>query len=68
VCIPSQANPGTNPCCLEIQAHNCEVQTNGRDPLDFLFKVYFIYLIYVSTLSLSSDTPEEGAGSHYRWL
>jgi hypothetical protein len=28
----------------------------------------FIYLMYVSTLSLSSDTPEEGIRSHYRWL
>jgi len=27
-----------------------------------------IYFIYVSTLSLSSDTPEEGNGPHYRWL
>jgi hypothetical protein len=24
--------------------------------------------MYVSTLLLSSDTPEEGTGSHYRWL
>ena len=24
--------------------------------------------MYVSTLSLSSDTPKEGIGSHYRWL
>ena len=27
-----------------------------------------IYFIYVDTLSLSSDTAEEGIGSHYRWL
>ena len=25
-------------------------------------------LLYVSTLQLSSDTPEEGVRSHYRWL
>jgi hypothetical protein len=25
-------------------------------------------LLYVSTLSLSSDTPEEGVRSHYGWL
>jgi len=31
------------------------------------FKI-FIYSIYVSTLSLSLDRPEEGIGSHYRWL
>jgi len=24
--------------------------------------------MYMSTLSLSSDTAEEGIGSHYRWL
>jgi hypothetical protein len=28
----------------------------------------FIYFMYMSTLSLSSDTPEEGIRSHYRWL
>jgi hypothetical protein len=28
----------------------------------------FIYFTYVSTLSFPSDTPEEGIGSHYRWL
>jgi hypothetical protein len=32
--------------------------------LNFLLKIYF----YVSTLLLSSDTPEEGIRSHYRWL
>jgi hypothetical protein len=31
-------------------------------------KDLFIHLMYVSTLSLSSDTPEKGIGSHYRWL
>jgi hypothetical protein len=31
--------------------------------LVFFFKDLFIYLMYVSTLSLSSDTPEEGIGS-----
>jgi hypothetical protein len=28
----------------------------------------FISFMYMSTLSLSSDTPEEGTRSHYRWL
>jgi hypothetical protein len=28
----------------------------------------FIYLMCVSTLLMFSDTPEEGIGSHYRWL
>jgi hypothetical protein len=27
-----------------------------------------IYLLYISTLYLSSDTPEEGVRSHYGWL
>jgi hypothetical protein len=27
-----------------------------------------IYLMYLNTLSLSTNTPEEGIGSHYRWL
>jgi hypothetical protein len=34
----------------------------------FKKKDVFIYFMYVSTLSLSSDTPEEGIRSHYRWL
>ena len=29
-------------------------------------KIYL--LLYISTLQLSSDTPEEGVRSHYRWL
>ena len=32
------------------------------------FFLRFIYFLYMSTLSLSSVTPEEGIGSHYRWL
>jgi hypothetical protein len=28
----------------------------------------FIYFMYVSTLSLSSATPDKAIGSHYRWL
>jgi hypothetical protein len=31
-------------------------------------KERFIYLFYMSTLLLSSDIPEEGIRSHYRWL
>jgi len=34
----------------------------------FFFFLRFIYFMYVSTLELSSDTPEEGIRSHYRWL
>jgi hypothetical protein len=32
----------------------------------FLFKRFLF--MYVNTPSLSSDTPEEDIGSHYRWL
>ena len=35
---------------------------------NFIFFKRFIYLLYVSTLQLSSDAPEEGVRSHYRWL
>jgi hypothetical protein len=34
----------------------------------FYFFKRFIYLIYMSTLSLSSGTPEEGIRFHDRWL
>jgi hypothetical protein len=43
-------------------------------PVDFLFlllKVFFKKIclsLYISTLRLSSDTPEEGVRYHYRWL
>jgi hypothetical protein len=33
-----------------------------------LFFLRFIYLSYVSALSHSSDTPEDGIRSHYWWL
>ena len=32
------------------------------------FKFLFICFMYAGILSLSSDTPEEGIRSHYRWL
>jgi hypothetical protein len=35
---------------------------------DILFLKIFIYFLYMSTLLLSSDTPEEGIGSRYIWL
>jgi hypothetical protein len=38
---------------------------------NFFYIIYFVYLLvflHVSTLLLSSDTPGEGIGSHYRWL
>jgi hypothetical protein len=43
-----------------------EVNLNWVVNKYFFFEI--IYFIYVSTLSLSSDTPEEGIRSHYRWV
>jgi hypothetical protein len=37
-------------------------------PFFFFFKDLVIYFMYVGTLSLSSDTPEDSIRSHYRWL
>jgi hypothetical protein len=34
--------------------------------LNFLINLFLLY--YMSTLQLSSDTPEEGIRSHYRCL
>jgi hypothetical protein len=44
--------------------------STGSRPTVYLFFFFlrFIYFMYVSTLSLSSDTPEEGIRSHYGWL
>jgi hypothetical protein len=39
----------------------------SRQPLYlFFYFIYSFFLMFVSTLSLSSDTPEEGVRSHYR--
>jgi hypothetical protein len=34
----------------------------------FSFLDLFIYFMYMHTHCHSSDRPEEGVGSHYRWL
>jgi hypothetical protein len=45
------------------------VYPSSSPPPPFLFKNYlFMYFMYMSTLLLSSDTPEEGIGSLYGWL
>ena len=36
--------------------------------LSIFFKIFYLFIIIVSTLQLSSDTPEEGVRSCYRWL
>ena len=47
-------------CCL--MAHSL-----GSTPATFLGYFYLLY-IYMSTLSLSSDTPEEVIRSYHSWL
>jgi hypothetical protein len=39
---------------------------NSKKSVAFLFKILFIYFMYVGTLSLSVDTPEDSIGSHCR--
>jgi hypothetical protein len=36
--------------------------------LSFFFLKNYLFVLCLSTLSLSSDTTEEGIRSHYRWL
>jgi hypothetical protein len=54
------------------QRQKCRQNTNAlkikviKNQVTFFFR--FIYLLYVSTLLLSSDTPEEGVRSRYGWL
>jgi hypothetical protein len=43
----------------------CGLKTWLANWLFFFLKIYFMYM---STFSLSSDAPEEGIRSHYRWL
>jgi hypothetical protein len=43
------------------------LEESSLQPCYFKKKDLFIF-IYMSTLSLSSDTPEEHIRSHYRWL
>jgi hypothetical protein len=37
-----------------------------EDPLFFKRIIYYMFILINS--QLSSDTPEEGIGSHYSWL
>ena len=60
-------NGDTDQVLLEVLKADPE-KILGILVLVLVFKDIFIYFMYVSTLSLSSDTPEEGIGSHYRWL
>jgi len=44
------------------------VTQNNSFSTIFFFEKKMYYFMYVSTPSLSSETPEEGIGSHQRWL
>jgi hypothetical protein len=43
-----------------------ESKSSGKEQV--LFYLFVCLFVYMSTLSLSSDTPEENIISHYRWL
>jgi hypothetical protein len=73
-CIPVIPTPG------EVEAGGWKVQEqlwlHSRfrvslgylSPLKDVCLFFLKRLVYISTVSLSSDTPEEGIGSHDRWL
>ena len=52
-------------CILEWPRTYCTAEDAPELPL---FKDWFTYLMHMSPLSLTSDTPEEGIRSCYRWL
>jgi hypothetical protein len=49
----------------EEQMAGQQGQSLGLQPFKRKKKGLFIYFMYMSTLLLSSDTPEEGVGFHY---
>ena len=52
---------------IQLRKQKREQQVSHlQRPLSLIFKIYL--LLYVSTLSLASDTPEEGVRPHYGWL
>jgi hypothetical protein len=63
-----QAGPDLrNPACLCLLSAGIKgVHHHARLLMYFFKDLFFIYFIYVNTMSLSSDTPEEGIRSHYR--
>jgi hypothetical protein len=63
---PSQPGPVGNDLWTAVPGARPAVTSRNAPQTFFLKRV--IYFMYVSTLSLSSDTPEEGIRSHYRWF
>jgi hypothetical protein len=54
--------------CGMRSMHSDMLHIEKKSTFGFIY-TYIIYIIYMtSTLYLSSDTPEEDIGSHYRWL
>jgi hypothetical protein len=56
---------------LEIQlvvSHPIGTGNQTYDPLQEKHSLFNFHFMCMNTLWLSSDTPEEGIGSHYRWL
>jgi hypothetical protein len=55
---------------MYVSTDQQQLKGNWGSQSFFVFlKDLFIYFMYVSTpSSLSSDTTEEGIGSHYRWF
>ena len=46
----------------------CALTTELFASFHLIYSCFKIYLLDMSTLQLSSDTPEEGTKSHYIWL
>ena len=60
---PGSVLPVLQACsALWLQEASCSLPRNRE------WLLHTLMLPCLSTLSLSSDTPEEGIGSHYRWL
>lgn len=46
----------------------CGDLSSGERSTQHLFFKDLFTLLYLNTLSLSPDTPEEDIGSHHRWM
>jgi hypothetical protein len=69
--FPRFREPWTSDGGMTLKARGwCDTMSTEQDRTLFiyLFIHSFIHSMYVSTLLLSSDTPEEGMRAHCRWL
>ena len=63
--------PWPPPEALHINMHmhaHLHIRKTLKRNHSFFFKIYLFIYMYMNMPLLSSDTPEEGTGSHYRWL